>query len=215
MKVSNKNQKSQKQRTTTCLIVRLCKSDAASTTGIQGLNEEKKMLLRNKSQTGGTSLQEAIEYVDHDILTNRFLVTHCGGCAILFNKDTFYPNIEVKSLYLHDTRRDLPDQVMEGDRGWVLQRVLSRASFRRPPLSGQKTCTVLVAGDFNGTAWRCRSRNNLSTIDEAFTDCALLALPGRTPLWGPGSIPDNWADVCGFLKPPGSQRSWQVNKHGA
>ena len=25
----------------------------------------------------------------------------------------------------------------------------------------------LVAGDFNGTAWRCRSRDNLSTIDEA------------------------------------------------
>ena len=24
-----------------------------------------------------------------------------------------------------------------------------------------------------------------------------------------------WADVCGFLKPPGSQRFWKVNKHGA
>ena len=41
----------------------------------------------------------------------------------------------------------------------------------------------LVAGDFNGTAWRCRSRNNLSTIDEAFTDCALPTPPGPTPLW--------------------------------
>ena len=39
--------------------------------------------------------------------------------------------------------------------------------------------------------------------------------PGPTPLWGPGSIPNNWADVCGFLKPPGSQRFWKVNKHGA
>ena len=37
------------------------------------------------------TLQEAIEYVDHDILTNRFHVTHYGGCAILFNKDTFHP----------------------------------------------------------------------------------------------------------------------------
>ena len=54
--------------------------------------------------------QEASEYVDHDILTNRFHVTHYGGCAILYNKDTLYPNIDVKSLYLHDTRRDLPDQ---------------------------------------------------------------------------------------------------------
>ena len=71
----------------------------------------------------------------------------------------------------------------------------------------------LVAGDFNGTAWRCRSRDHLSTIDEAFSDCALPAPPGPTPLWGPGSIPNNWADVCGFLKPPGSQRFWKVNKH--
>ena len=44
----------------------------------------------------------------------------------------------------------------------------------------------LVAGGFNGTAWRCRSKDNLSTVDEAFTDCAL-----PTP-WGPGYIPDNW-----------------------
>ena len=63
----------------------------------------------------------------------------------------------------------------------------------------------LVAGDFNGTAWRCRSKDNLSTLDEAFTDCALPTPPGPTPLWGPGSIPDNWTDVCGFLKPLGSQ----------
>ena len=94
--------------------------------------------------------------------------------------------------------------------------VLSRASFRRSPVKGQKFFTVLslhisniydrkkgiakrliltlraimisqevdlVAGDFNGTAWRCRSRNNLSTIDEAFTDSILPTPPGPTPLW--------------------------------
>ena len=33
----------------------------------------------------------------------------------------------------------------------------------------------LVAGDFNGTAWRCRSRENLSTVDEAFADCLAYA----------------------------------------
>ena len=60
----------------------------------------------------------------------------------------------------------------------------------------------LVAGDFNGTAWRCRSRENLSTIDEAFADCDLPTPPGRTSLWRPGSIPNNWADVCGFLNLP-------------
>ena len=110
---------------------------------------------------------------------------------------------------------------MEGDLVWVLQGVLSRASFRRPPLSDQKTFTVLslhitkiyakkrciakkliltirgimlgqhidlVAGDFNGTAWRYSNRNNISTIEEAFADCALPTPPGPTPLWGPGSI---------------------------
>ena len=73
----------------------------------------------------------------------------------------------------------------------------------------------LVAGDSNGTAWRCRSRDNLSTIDEAFADCALRTPPGTTPLWGPGSILNNWADVCGFLNTHGSQRFWKVSKHGA
>ena len=58
-------------------------------------------------------------------------------------------------------------------------------------------------------------RDNLSTIDEAFADCALPTPPGPAPLWGPGSIPKNWADVCGFLKPPGFQRFWKVSKHGA
>ena len=146
------------------------------------------------------------------------------------------------------TSSTLPDQIIEGEQGWVLQGVLSRASFRRAAASGQKFFTVLslhisniyakkegiakkliqtlraimisqevdlVPGDFNGTAWRCRSRDNLSTIDEAFSDCALPTPPGPTPLWGPGSIPNNWADVCGFLKPPGSQRFAKVNKHGA
>ena len=41
----------------------------------------------------------------------------------------------------------------------------------------------LVAGDFNGTPWRCRRRDNLSTIDEAFADCAFPTPPGPTPLW--------------------------------
>ena len=33
--------------------------------------------------------------------------------------------------------------------------------------------------------------------------------------WNPGSIPNNWADVCGFLEPPGSDRFWKVHEHGA
>ena len=41
----------------------------------------------------------------------------------------------------------------------------------------------LVAGDFNGTSWRYRSKDNFSTIDEAFTDSTLPTPPGRSPLW--------------------------------
>ena len=137
---------------------------------------------------------------------------------------------------------------MEGEQGWVMQGVLSRASFRRPPVSGQRFFTVLslhisniydqkqviakkliltiraimisqevdlVAGDFNGTAWRHRGKDNLSPIDEAFLDSILPTPLDPTPLLGPGSIPDNWADVFGFLKTPCIQRSWKVNKHGA
>ena len=84
------------------------------------------------------TLQEAIEYVDHDILTNRFHVTHYGGCAVLFNKNNFYPNIEVKSLYPHDARRQLPDTVMEGDPGVGSARgaftccLISSTSSQRP-----------------------------------------------------------------------------------
>ena len=36
------------------------------------------------------TLQEASDYVDHAILHERFHVTHFAGCAVLFNKDTFY-----------------------------------------------------------------------------------------------------------------------------
>ena len=87
---------------------------------------------------------EASDYVDHERLTNHFHVTHYAGCAESSSTRTPpTPNVEVKSIYLHDTRRDLPDQVMEGEQGFVLQGVLSRATFRRSPVSGQKCFTVL------------------------------------------------------------------------
>ena len=111
----------------------------------------------------------------------------------------------------------MPDQVIEGEQGWVLQGVLSRASFRRTPVSGQKYFTVLslhisniyakkkgiakkliltlraimisqevdlVAGDFNGTAWRYRGKDNLRTIDEAFLDSILPTPPGAPTIVG-------------------------------
>ena len=153
----------------------------------------------------------------------------------------------MKSIYFHDTSRGLRDQVVEGEEGWVLQGVLSRAIFWCPPVGWQKHFTVLslhisniytqkkgitkkliltlraimisqgidlVAGHFNGTAWRCRSRDNISTIDEVFSDCAFFTPLVSPPLWGPETIPNNWADVCVFLKPPGSQRFWKKVSEG-
>ena len=52
------------------------------------------------------------------------------------NKNTIYPDVEVKFIYLHNTRSELRDKVMEGGQGWNLQEVLSRALFRRPLFSG-------------------------------------------------------------------------------
>ena len=77
------------------------------------------------------TLQESIENLEHEFLQNRFHVTHFGGCAVLLNKDTFHPDIKVSSIYLHDTRDGQQHDVKEGESGWVLQGVMSRASFRR------------------------------------------------------------------------------------
>ena len=69
------------------------------------------------------ALQEANEYLEHEYLTSHFYVTHCGGCAVLLNKDTFHSNIKVTSVYLHDTRYGQQQIVREGQSGWVSQAV--------------------------------------------------------------------------------------------
>ena len=76
----------------------------------------------------------------------------------------------------------------------------------------------LVAGDFNGAAWRrpCGSDRRITRIiEEAFADTNLPVPPGSPPWWGPGAVPGQWADVSGFIKPPDSQDEWQVCLHGA
>ena len=76
-----------------------------------------------------------------------------------------------------------------------------------------------VAGDFNGASWRrpCGSERRLtSIIEETFANTNLPVPPGPPPpLWGPGGVPGEWADVCGFLNPPGSEAEWHVRMHGA
>ena len=61
------------------------------------------------------TLQEASDYVEHDILHEKFYVTPRAGFAILFNKDIYNPDISVKSIYFHDTRRGVQGQVVEGE----------------------------------------------------------------------------------------------------
>ena len=159
--------------------------------------------------------QDATEYIDHNAFMKRFHISQYGGCAVLFNKDTFYSEIEANSIYLHDTRRGSHDQAAEGGKGWVMSGVLARATFKRRAANGQKSFTVLclhicnifakkrgiakklilairaimtsqqvdlVAGDFNGTAWRSTSEGNVTrrTIEEAFSDTNLPAPPGPT-----------------------------------
>ena len=101
------------------------------------------------------TLQEAIEYLEHDFLTNRFHVTHYDGCAILFNKDTFFSDIKVSSFYRHDTRACEMYKITEGESGWVMQGVVSKAAFRRQPRYGQQTFTVMSLHINNNFAKKC------------------------------------------------------------
>ena len=215
------------------------------TTRIQNPDVEEKALSRSESQASDTSshcrkrlsmLTTSFSRIGpRDLLWKR--------CAVLFNKDTFFPDIKVKSIKLHDIWHVLLDKVCEGDSGWVIQGFTSRASLRQNPpqwclststtilpknAASGRSCSLLSAlwclkntwtrllGIFNLAAWRRdTSANSISIIEEAFVDCALPMPPGPTPLWGPGAVPGGWADVYGFLKPPDSNERWRVRQNGA
>ena len=78
--------------TTTCPNARQNREGSASTIGTLDLDVEKKGAIERHiaGKWHIFSLKEAKEYLEHDFLTNRYLVTHYGGCAILFNKDTTF-----------------------------------------------------------------------------------------------------------------------------
>ena len=76
----------------------------------------------------------------------------------------------------------------------------------------------MVAGDFNGAAWRRQSSSDhrpISIIEEAFANTSLPIPPGPTPLWGPGNVPGEWTDEFGFINPLVSEKEWQLRMHGA
>ena len=59
---------------------------------------------------------------------------------------------------------------MEGEQGWVMQGVLSRASFRRPPTSGQKYFAVLSLHISNIYAEKKRDRQEAHSYSSCHHD---------------------------------------------
>ena len=67
----------------------------------------------------------------------------------------------------------------------------------------------------DGAAWRRRSGDDQrrdSTVEVAFANTNFPIPQGLTVLWGPGGVPGEFADVCGFIEPPGPRLS---RMHGA
>ena len=59
-------------------------------------------------------LREAVEYLQHECLMIHFYITHFACCAVLFNKDTVQSDVQVNSVYIHDTRSRQQQVVKEG-----------------------------------------------------------------------------------------------------
>ena len=70
--------------------------------------------------------------------------------------------------------------------------------------------SMMPHGDFRSGNEQRRD----STFEEAFANTNLPIPQGPTTLWGPG-VPAEWADVCGFIKPPSSESEWHIRMHGA
>ena len=194
------------------------------------------------------TLQESIEYLEHEFLTNRFHVTHYEGCAILFNKDTSCSDIKVTSIHLHDLRCFQAGhcerrRCLDGLTRCHIKGIFSLAATRwqivlhsvvfahqqqlcqkKRGIGKKLQLTIrgvmieehadLVVGDFDGAAWRRQIGNgNLSIIEEAFAGSDLPMPPDPTPLWGPGAVPGDWADVCGFSQ--ASRLLWKIESTSA
>ena len=115
------------------------------------------------------TLQEAIEKVDHELLTNRFHVTHYGGCAVLFSWDTFLPDIKVKSIHLDDVRHDLPDKVFDGESGLGDPRCYLKSFFSMANHLTDPTFTVMSLHINKNFAMKARYRQEV-TLNHSCND---------------------------------------------
>ena len=151
------------------------------------------------------AVQESIGFLEHDAITRQFHVAHFRGCATLFNKDTFGPDLQVKSIYAPSERAYCS--------GWALEAVISKARFALIPRHGKSSfatkslhchsavdkkrsiaqnvfsavCTPMIQGnidlvvdDFNGESCRRKvgaDQQYDSTYEEAFKNARLPVPP--------------------------------------
>ena len=76
----------------------------------------------------------------------------------------------------------------------------------------------MVAGDFYGAAWRRRSGNEQrrdSTFEEASLSPGCQFHVALQHCGGPCGVLREWPDVCGVIKPTGSETEWRIRMHGA
>ena len=118
--------------------------------------------LRSTLYVNGTLLQyEKRSSISSMRLMNHFYIIQIAGCAVLFSKD-----VRVNSVYILDTRTWHQQVVKEGQSGWVLQAVISRASFWRIPCNG-KSCFTMMSPTFT---------NNTPRIAESRKFCYLQSV---------------------------------------
>ena len=172
------------------------------------------------------ALQGSVQHLQHEYVTRQFHETHFNGCAVLFYKHTFEPDIKVKAT------RTPTDKVP----GWAFEAILSKGSYSAHSQKRQNrnftmmslhcestfakkrsmdlniflavrtvTCQEnvdLAAGDFNGASWRRKpgpQRQLDGTIEDMFQNAKLPSPPSPSPLWEPGGVPAEWSVVCGFV----------------
>ena len=63
------------------------------------------------------------EFLGANVIKNDFHVAHFRGCPALFNKNTFEPDLETKSLFVSGITQDCKD--------WVLEVIITKSFFLR------------------------------------------------------------------------------------
>ena len=79
--------------------------------------------------------QESIKFLEDDGIENQAHVAHFHGCATVFNKDTFEPDLRVKSIYV--------PKVQAYCSIWAKEVVITRACFRRIPCDGKSSFAIM------------------------------------------------------------------------